>query len=114
MPPAKDAKPEKASAMERMLPAKMVAAFKARDTEPAPVTPPPPPPQIASTGIVVNSGRMVAVPVFTGQALRQVVQNANGAGLRVQTVGSGIAREQAPAAGMMVPQGTQVVVRFTR
>jgi cell division protein FtsI (penicillin-binding protein 3) len=114
MPPAKDAKPEKASAMERMLPAKMVAAFKAKATEPAPVTPPPPPPQIASTGIVVNSGRMVAVPVFTGQALRQVVQNANGAGLRVQTVGSGIAREQAPAAGTMVPQGTQVVVRFTR
>ena len=114
--PAQPAKPVKASAMERLLPAKMVAAFKPKDAEP--VAPPPSPsPQmnsIAGNGVVVNSGRMVAVPVFTGQAMRQVVQNANAAGLRVQMVGSGIARDQAPAAGTMVPQGTQVVVRFSR
>ena len=35
-------------------------------------------------------------------------------GLRVQPVGSGLAREQAPAAGTMVPLGTEIVVRFTR
>ena len=35
-------------------------------------------------------------------------------GLRVQPVGSGLAREQVPAAGTMVPAGTEVVVRFTR
>jgi cell division protein FtsI (penicillin-binding protein 3) len=29
-------------------------------------------------------------------------------------VGSGIAREQAPAAGTLVPLGTEVVVRFAR
>jgi cell division protein FtsI (penicillin-binding protein 3) len=29
-------------------------------------------------------------------------------------VGSGIAREQAPAPGSMVPPGTEIVVRFTR
>ncbi|MDR3734019.1 MAG: penicillin-binding protein [Acidobacteriaceae bacterium] len=114
-PQTKDAKPEKASGIERVLPAKVVAAFKAKDTEPPPVMPPPPPvAPVARSGVVVSSGRMVAVPVFTGQALRQVVQSANGAGLRVQTVGSGIAREQAPPAGTMVPQGTQVVVRFSR
>jgi cell division protein FtsI (penicillin-binding protein 3) len=32
----------------------------------------------------------------------------------VQTLGSGLAREQAPAAGTMVPVGTEIVVRFAR
>ena len=31
-----------------------------------------------------------------------------------EPVGSGLAREQVPAAGTMVPLGTEVVVRFTR
>jgi len=42
------------------------------------------------------------------------VEIAGGAGLRVQTVGSGLAREQAQAAGTMVPVGTEGVVRFAR
>jgi cell division protein FtsI (penicillin-binding protein 3) len=46
--------------------------------------------------------------------LRTVLQKAAGAGLRVQPVGSGLAREQMPAAGTMVPTGTEVIVRFTR
>ena len=46
--------------------------------------------------------------------LRNVVETAAGLGLRVEPVGSGMAREQAPAAGTMVPLGTEVVVRFTR
>ncbi len=62
----------------------------------------------------MSAGRPVAVPSFAGESLRQVVESANAAGLRVQTVGSGLAREQAPAAGTMVPAGTQIVVRFTR
>ena len=41
----------------------------------------------------------VAVPSFAGDALRKVVETAAGLGLRVEPVGSGIAREQAPAAG---------------
>jgi cell division protein FtsI (penicillin-binding protein 3) len=44
--------------------------------------------------------------------LREVVVAASGAGLGLQVVGSGIAREQAPAAGTMVPAGTEIVVRF--
>jgi cell division protein FtsI (penicillin-binding protein 3) len=47
-------------------------------------------------------------------ALRRVVETAAALGLRVEPVGSGIAREQAPAAGTMVPLGTEVVVRFAR
>ncbi len=51
---------------------------------------------------------------FVGAALRSVVERADAAGLRVQPVGSGLAREQVPAAGTMVPAGTEVVVRFSR
>jgi cell division protein FtsI (penicillin-binding protein 3) len=65
-------------------------------------------------GVVVDAGPRVAVPSFEGGALRTVVEQAASAGLRVQPIGSGLAREQAPAPGTMVPAGTEVVVRFTR
>jgi len=65
-------------------------------------------------GVVVSSEKNVAVPVFVGASMRLVVERARGAGLRVQPVGSGIATEQVPAAGTMVPQGTEVIVRFAR
>jgi cell division protein FtsI (penicillin-binding protein 3) len=54
------------------------------------------------------------VPSFTGKSLREVVVQASGVGLGVQVVGSGIARDQAPAAGTMVPAGTEIVVRFAQ
>jgi cell division protein FtsI (penicillin-binding protein 3) len=65
-------------------------------------------------GVVVDAGRRVAVPAFSGAALRSVIERAGELGLRVQPVGSGLAREQVPAAGTMVPSGTEVVVRFAR
>ena len=68
----------------------------------------------ARGAIVVGSGDKVAVPDFVGAALRSVVERAGEAGLRVQPVGSGLAREQMPVAGTMVPSGTEIVVRFTR
>jgi cell division protein FtsI (penicillin-binding protein 3) len=64
--------------------------------------------------VVVNAGLRVPVPSFEGAALRGVVEKADAVGLRVQAVGSGLAKEQVPAAGTMVPAGTEVVVRFTR
>src|SRR6266851_2364809 len=64
--------------------------------------------------VVVNAGLRVPVPSFEGAALRSVVERADSMGLRVQAVGSGLAREQVPAAGTMVPAGTEVVVRFAR
>ena len=65
-------------------------------------------------GVIVDAGARVAVPAFVGEGLRAAVEQAGVAGLRVQPVGSGLAREQAPAAGTLVPPGTQVVVRFAR
>jgi cell division protein FtsI (penicillin-binding protein 3) len=64
--------------------------------------------------VVVDAGLRVAVPSFEGAGLRSAVEKADAVGLRVQPVGSGLAREQVPAAGTMVPAGTEVVVRFTR
>jgi cell division protein FtsI (penicillin-binding protein 3) len=64
--------------------------------------------------VAVDAGPHVAVPSFAGSDLRKVVETAASLGLRVQPVGSGVEREQFPAAGTQVPIGTQVVVRFTR
>jgi cell division protein FtsI (penicillin-binding protein 3) len=65
-------------------------------------------------GVVVDATRRVAVPSFEGASLRSVVEKADSLGLRVQPVGSGLAKDQAPAPGTMVPAGTEIVVRFAR
>jgi cell division protein FtsI (penicillin-binding protein 3) len=114
------------SRMLNLLPAKVLAAFEANggtgSTMPDSATgtsgplrtPLIAPPAHGSGAVVVDAGQRVAVPSFTGVGLRSVVETAAGIGLRVETVGSGIAREQAPSAGTMVPVGTEVVVRFAR
>jgi cell division protein FtsI (penicillin-binding protein 3) len=71
-------------------------------------------PHVVGHGIVVNPANRVGVPSFLGEPLRVAVETAGTAGLALQIVGSGIAREQVPAPGSMVPPGTEVVVRFTR
>jgi cell division protein FtsI (penicillin-binding protein 3) len=65
-------------------------------------------------GSVAVPNQRVAVPSFAGKSVRDVVVQASGMGLGVQIVGSGIARDQAPAAGTMVPAGTEIVVRFAQ
>jgi cell division protein FtsI (penicillin-binding protein 3) len=64
-------------------------------------------------GSVSIPNSQVAVPSFAGKSLRAVVVQASAAGLGVQVVGSGLARDQAPVAGTMVAVGTEIVVRFT-
>ena len=115
----------KATAILNLLPTKVLAAFHASggmnsgmpdtgNTE-APLTLSKGVPAIQEKGsVVVDARARVAVPSFEGVALRTVVERADAAGLRVQLVGSGLAREQLPAAGTMVSAGTEVVVRFTR
>jgi cell division protein FtsI (penicillin-binding protein 3) len=89
---------------------------------PAPKTEPPAhsspsaqdsPPKVHNASVAIPNQR-VAVPSFVGKSLRDVVIQASGAGLGLQVVGSGIALEQAPAAGTLVPAGTEIVVRFWR
>lgn len=73
-----------------------------------------PPAPIVNGSVTVNAGKQVAVPSLVGQSVRNAVEQAGSSGLGVQVLGTGIAREQAPAAGTMVPAGTEIVVRFTR
>jgi cell division protein FtsI (penicillin-binding protein 3) len=71
-------------------------------------------PHVSGHGVVVAAGNRIGVPSFVGEPLRVAVEAAGSAGLALQIVGSGIAREQVPAPGSLVPPGTEVVVRFTR
>jgi cell division protein FtsI (penicillin-binding protein 3) len=110
------------------LPSKVLSAFHANgDTtsvisdadsdQPPTATPPRVDPAVQPRGngaVVVDAGNRVAVPQFQGAALRSVIEQATGLGLRVETLGSGLARDQMPAAGTMVPPGTEIVVRFAR
>jgi cell division protein FtsI (penicillin-binding protein 3) len=124
---AKDDEPVRAasSAVAETLPDKILAKFRADGGttstievgEARPAEPPRIVPVVQSRpkgGVVVDASRRVAVPSFDGAALRTVVEEAANLGLRVQPVGSGLARQQVPAAGTMVPSGTEVVVRFAR
>jgi cell division protein FtsI (penicillin-binding protein 3) len=70
--------------------------------------------QQTKSSVLVDGDKRVAVPEFSGAVLRDVVEKAGRSGLHVQTLGSGVAHEQAPAAGTMVPIGTDVIVRFAR
>jgi cell division protein FtsI (penicillin-binding protein 3) len=104
-----------AEEVAKLIPAKQVDSLGGGSV--AAEAPPTMPKPLASKGkdaVVVNAGLRVPVPSFEGVALRSVVERADSVGLRVQVVGSGLAREQVPAAGTMVPAGTEVVVRFTR
>jgi cell division protein FtsI (penicillin-binding protein 3) len=56
----------------------------------------------------------IAVPSFLGKNVRAAVEAAQDAGLDLDAVGSGTAREQTPAAGAKVAAGSRVVVKFGR
>ncbi|MGO9437733.1 MAG: penicillin-binding transpeptidase domain-containing protein [Terracidiphilus sp.] len=64
--------------------------------------------------VTINDGKKLAVPSLIGLPVRKVIETAATAGLDVQIVGSGIAREQAPAPGTKVPAGTKIVVHCGR
>jgi cell division protein FtsI (penicillin-binding protein 3) len=56
----------------------------------------------------------VFVPSFLGKSVRAAIELAQDNGLDLEAVGSGIAREQAPAPGARVPSGSRVTVKFGR
>jgi cell division protein FtsI (penicillin-binding protein 3) len=73
----------------------------------------PPPPTDKGTVVVDVEGGAV-VPSFVGKPLRTVVEMAQQQGIELDVIGSGVAREQAPAAGTRIPAGAHVAVRFAR
>ena len=101
------------------------AVVKSLDTKPpassgteiAQASAPPQPPtsagQSSANGTVVldvDSG--VVVPSFLGKPLRSAVETAQQSGLEINAIGSGVAREQWPAAGSHLPSGQHITVRF--
>ncbi len=98
------------------------AAQASANSEPKPQRPPQPSqasPRTTAAALpsrtsVAVANQRVSVPAFAGKSLREVIVQASGAGLGVQVVGSGLARAQAPAAGTLVPAGTEIVVRFSQ
>ena len=100
-----------------------------RQAEPVPVAPGPsaqPPsndpevismqPNQPSTGTVVLSVEQggIEVPSFVGKTVRGAVESAQDAGLELEAVGSGVARQQSPLPGTHVAAGAHVTVQFGR
>src|SRR5580704_15765161 len=56
----------------------------------------------------------IEVPSFVGKTVRGAVEAAQDAGLELEAVGSGVARQQSPAAGTRVAAGAHVTVQFGR
>jgi cell division protein FtsI (penicillin-binding protein 3) len=67
--------------------------------------------QNTSQSVTVAEGTRLRVPSLLGLPVRQVIEQAAAAGLEVQIVGNGTARQQAPDPGTMVAPGTKIVVR---
>jgi cell division protein FtsI (penicillin-binding protein 3) len=56
----------------------------------------------------------IPVPSFLGKSVRAAIEAAQDAGLDLDAIGSGVAREQSPLPGAHVAAGSRVVVRFGR
>jgi cell division protein FtsI (penicillin-binding protein 3) len=62
----------------------------------------------------VEQGGGIEVPSFVGKTVRGAVETAQDAGLELEAVGSGLARQQSPPAGTHVAAGAHVTVQFGR
>ena len=56
----------------------------------------------------------IEVPSFVGKTVRSAVEAAEAAGLELDAVGSGVARQQSPTAGTHVASGSHITVQFGR
>jgi len=54
------------------------------------------------------------VPDFRGMTLRGVLEESAATGVQIEVSGNGLARNQEPAAGSILPRGSRVRVQFTR
>jgi len=73
-------------------------------------------PKLPVSGTVVLDVEQggIEVPSFVGRTVRSAVEAAQDAGLELEAVGSGVARQQSPTAGTHVPAGSRVTVQFGR
>ena len=70
-------------------------------------------PNMPATGTVILDVEQggIEVPSFVGKTVRGAVEAAQDAGLELEAVGSGVARQQSPAAGMHVAAGAHVTLQ---
>jgi cell division protein FtsI (penicillin-binding protein 3) len=75
-----------------------------------------PPEKLPASGTVVLDVEEggIEVPSFLGKNLRVAIEAAQEAGLDLDAVGSGTAREQSPQPGAHVAAGSRITVRFGR
>src|ERR1019366_265700 len=75
-----------------------------------------PPQKLAGGGTVVLDVEEggIEVPSFLGKNLRVAIEAAQDAGLDLDAIGSGTAREQSPQPGARVAAGSRITVRFGR
>ena len=106
------------------------AALRERETVPTATAEPKQPPvaetsqptlaaapnHLPSSGTVVLDAEQggIVVPSFAGKSVRGAIELAEDNGLDLDAVGSGLAREQSPAAGSHVATGSRVTVKFSR
>jgi cell division protein FtsI (penicillin-binding protein 3) len=67
-----------------------------------------------ATTVALAGGEMVTMPALVGQTVRTVTEQCSRLGLNPLLVGTGIALTQVPAAGVQLPRGSRVTVRFER
>jgi len=72
--------------------------------------------KLPATGTVVLDVEQggIEVPSFVGKTVRGAVEAAQDAGLELEAIGSGVARQQSPPAGTHVAAGAHVTVQFGR
>jgi len=86
-------------------------AQNTRSPEPAGKNPLPP---IQRGTMVVDLGGSTVAPSLLGLPVRSALETAQQAGVEIDIVGSGVAREQFPPPGARLAPGAHVSVRFTR
>jgi cell division protein FtsI (penicillin-binding protein 3) len=71
---------------------------------------------VPATGTIVLDVEQggIEVPSFVGKTVRGAVEAAQDAGIELEAVGSGVARQQSPSAGTHIAAGAHVTVQFGR
>lgn len=105
------------------MPLQAVAPSRRRSRQPArprqgetPTSPGAPPASPATSGgtVVVDLEGGITVPSLLGKPVRAAIESAQEAGLEIDVIGSGIARQQFPPPGSRIPVGARVEVKFAR
>jgi cell division protein FtsI (penicillin-binding protein 3) len=119
--PAAPAQSKSATIAEQVVPASLttretVAPAVTADNSPSAKPDDTPDQKLPASGTVVLEVEEggISVPSFLGKNVRAAVEAAQDAGLDLDAVGSGVAREQSPAPGAKVAAGSRVMVRFGR